>query len=324
VNLLFFDTECCDGRTLCSFGYVLTDGYFNVLKKEDIVINPEKRFALSSYGKTYINLGYPYEVFTRAPHFPSLYQKIRAVLEDGDCLICGHSADNDVLFLHTACERYNLPYIDFSYFDSQALYKKINGKETAQSLEAIAASLGVESAGLHRSDVDAEITMNVVQKMCEGKAANLEPMLLKYPQCVGFSKKGVWKRIERGEYARLSEAIDALEVDKNAPDHRLKGKKIAFSKDCERAEIRKMYPIARSLYEVGAFYVHSVFSAHYYVIHDTVPCKNAEKFTQAVEEGKLKVKIIKLSDLLKMLNTALDEIKEVPDDFFNTRPPYIK
>ena len=44
MNFLFFDCECskCSKTTskLCSFGYVLTDSNLNIIKKEDLLINP--------------------------------------------------------------------------------------------------------------------------------------------------------------------------------------------------------------------------------------------------------------------------------------------
>lgn len=42
MRYLFFDIECCNGRDICEFGYVITDTEFNVLEKNDFTINPEK------------------------------------------------------------------------------------------------------------------------------------------------------------------------------------------------------------------------------------------------------------------------------------------
>ena len=47
MDLLFFDIECCDGRHICEFGYVLTDLSFNVIEQDVITINPEMPFELS-------------------------------------------------------------------------------------------------------------------------------------------------------------------------------------------------------------------------------------------------------------------------------------
>ena len=46
MNYLFFDIECADGTHMCSFGYVLVDEKFNILEKDDILINPKCAFRL--------------------------------------------------------------------------------------------------------------------------------------------------------------------------------------------------------------------------------------------------------------------------------------
>ena len=46
MQYLSFDIECCDGKHICEFGYVITDENFKVTKKECYTINPEKPFNL--------------------------------------------------------------------------------------------------------------------------------------------------------------------------------------------------------------------------------------------------------------------------------------
>ena len=47
MRYLIFDIECCDGRHICEFGYVITNEKFEVLDKQVITINPEKKFNLT-------------------------------------------------------------------------------------------------------------------------------------------------------------------------------------------------------------------------------------------------------------------------------------
>ena len=75
MEYIFFDIECAncfngDGK-ICSFGYVITDRFFNILEKEDIVLpvaelniqyknsakledNVTIKTKVSDYGKFYI------------------------------------------------------------------------------------------------------------------------------------------------------------------------------------------------------------------------------------------------------------------------------
>lgn len=41
MKYLSFDIECCDGRHICEFGYVVADEKFNVLERDCITMNPE-------------------------------------------------------------------------------------------------------------------------------------------------------------------------------------------------------------------------------------------------------------------------------------------
>ena len=85
MKYLSFDIECADGgkATICSFGYVIADEQFNVLKKEDIVMNPDGKFFLEGRaGRPDVKLAYSKERFERAPKFPHFYARIKALLEN--------------------------------------------------------------------------------------------------------------------------------------------------------------------------------------------------------------------------------------------------
>ena len=74
MKYLFFDIECADGgkATICSFGYVIADMDFKIIKREDIIINPEGRFFLTGRaGRPDVELAYPIERFKKAPTFPT-------------------------------------------------------------------------------------------------------------------------------------------------------------------------------------------------------------------------------------------------------------
>ena len=51
MDLVFFDIECASvyktSAKICAFGYVVCDENFNIIKKEDILINPKGAFHLT-------------------------------------------------------------------------------------------------------------------------------------------------------------------------------------------------------------------------------------------------------------------------------------
>ena len=105
MKYLFFDIECADGgkATICTFGYVITDVNFNILKNEDIVINPESNFYLTGReGRPDIHLAYPPSTFKKAPNFKHFYNKIKNLVENKEYYIIGHSVRDDVTYLNKA------------------------------------------------------------------------------------------------------------------------------------------------------------------------------------------------------------------------------
>ena len=46
MRYLFFDIECCNGRNICEFGYVITDDKFNILKKKILQLTQKTNLIL--------------------------------------------------------------------------------------------------------------------------------------------------------------------------------------------------------------------------------------------------------------------------------------
>ena len=75
MKYVFFDIECaCVFKSvakICAFGYVLTDEQFNVLEREDILLNPKGKFHLTDRkGREGLVLPYEYEDFKTYPPSP--------------------------------------------------------------------------------------------------------------------------------------------------------------------------------------------------------------------------------------------------------------
>ncbi len=319
MNYLFFDIECSDGRHMCSFGYVLCDADFNVLKKEDILINPEAPFRLSRYGsEPQIQLGYPKEKFYGSPNFVARYEKIKRILEKKNQLVVGHSVLNDVNFLQIACERYGKPHFEYSFFDEQQIYKTLNeGKSVSTALEKIAETYGIEPESLHRSDDDSLTTMEIVERMC--KDLNMTPAELAeaYPLSKGKVENGIVKRFVTDPYKWFCSA--ALEVkDKgqkpakdSAPVGAKKvyaGKKVCFSTKLEKTIPLKIYTLVEKLTDLGAEYTDNPAECNVFIKHKTSKCY---RFIYASQHKG--IRIVPFETLLGDLHIKYDEI--VPYDF---------
>ncbi len=172
MNLLFFDIECAsvykNTAKICAFGYVLCDEHFNIIKKEDILINPKGKFHLTDgRGEHGLVLPYDYGEFKNYPLFPQVYKRIRELLEDKNNLVFGHATLNDVNYLNLETRRFKLPSFEFDFSDTQLMYMtSINDFSRQFGLEYITKDLDVEFTP-HRAADDAYATMRVMQALCK-------------------------------------------------------------------------------------------------------------------------------------------------------------
>ncbi len=189
MKYLFFDIECAnclngEGK-ICSFGYVLTDENFNVLKKRDIIINPKAPFLLGN-GKNGngIKLAYPLFRFDWAHTFPYYYQEIRRLLLSKDHFPIGFADDQDINFLLYTCKRYNLPTLYFDYLDVQSLDMVLSSSTQPRGLSFLIESFGLEKGVCHKSDEDALMTMEILSRLVSDSKMNLSKLIKQHPQVV--------------------------------------------------------------------------------------------------------------------------------------------
>ena len=239
MNFLFFDIECANSYgkhfSICSFGYCITNDNFEILKKEDLVINPESKFE-----KRLLNensdcpLAYTEDFFIKQPTFNFFYPKISDLLSKN--IVFGFSVKNDIKFLNSTCKRYKKTYIDFKAGDVQILIRKKYKKNP--SLSSLIESLGINFAHFtaHKSSDDAEMTMLVTREFC--KQEKIHPLDL-------YNKTQVTvepDEIERKDYFNKYRAYYHNKI------------KDLYSKNNDNLEIQLYKPIINKKYDVEQTY----------------------------------------------------------------------
>jgi len=186
-KFIFFDIECIQVASrdyIFSFGYVLCDQDFKVIKQEDILINPNIHFQVS----TGVKIHYGWNKISSQPTFIEFYEQIKSLLEDPNHQVMGHAIDNDIKFLYQECEEYKLPGFNFNFVDTQVLYDDFHHLDKRTSIETILNNYQIKPEILHRSDMDAFYNMVYVQKMCSEFKLNLEQIVDNPRNLKGLSK----------------------------------------------------------------------------------------------------------------------------------------
>ncbi len=202
MDYLFFDIECSEGRSICSFGYVLTDEFFCIKEKRDILINPQSYFHTGPWSKKArekdegISLAYPVGEFKAQPPFPAFYDILKGLLKRKDVQIVTFSGDNDARFLNIACTRYHMPCFNYTFIDVQRIYQDVEKLKDPISLEKTLAAFEIDVNGLiqHRSDDDAHITMLVTEALCRNTGKSLNQLVKESERALCFSKNYMPKK----------------------------------------------------------------------------------------------------------------------------------
>ncbi len=284
MKYLFYDCEVANSfdklSKICSLGYTLTDTKLNLIKKEDILINPEAPFDYHLYNKKYeVNLFYPKSEFRKAPNFSKRYEMIKELFS-GEVLVFGFAIENDVRFLLDGCKRYNLENIRFNYIDVQIVHKLYKKLDNYTSLDKALLDMNVviEETILHKSDDDAYITMRLLKSILEDSKLSLDELLdsigYKINSVDSFIKlldqRAAAKEKKRQEFIERNKILDKLtKLNYKALDgeYKLTGVKFAFS-----GKFYKCIDIAldcqKYIYDNGGMLVKKTDEANYLVVLD--------------------------------------------------------
>jgi DNA polymerase III epsilon subunit-like protein len=316
MNLLFFDIECASvyktAAKICAFGYVICDEQFNIIKKEDILINPKGKFHLTDgRGERGLVLPYKYEDFKNYPPFTAVYPKIKEMLEDKNNLVFGHSILNDIKYLQLETGRFNLPPFNFEFSDSQIMYMtKINDYSRQFGLEYITKDLNVEFTP-HRAADDAYATMKIVEAMCKMEGLSYDLLEKKLgikrgsvsgkgvvkPTSYGYETYVIEREKQKEERAKNRTRFYVFLSRKKAKKGgKLENYTFNFSRSIED-DLATSFELVTAIYEKGGKYTQKLEACNIYVCRDddiSVRTKNAR--------GRENLQIINLHDLSELLN----------------------
>lgn len=214
---LFFDIECanCFGGVgkMCSFGYVLVNQDWTILDEDDVVMNPETEFDWYLFDSKHgCKLAYSKDYFRAQHNFESFHSGIKKLMEASGRKILGFSVKNDMGFLQSACERYNLPSINYAAYDIAKIIDSANNVKNGKGLEEWCKIYKVSCENLvsHKSSDDAKMTMLLFKAFCEQNNETIDSLIEKNKGI----KLSLEKFLEQREISRhnkeIAEKISAL------------------------------------------------------------------------------------------------------------------
>ncbi len=312
MNYVFFDVECAnclngEGK-MCSFGFVKTDEAFHILKKKDILMNPNAKFLLGNVrtGEG-IKLAYPLYRFQRAFTFPKFYQEIKELLEDKDTICFGFAVHQDVSYLSYTCTRYSLPVIRFRFFDIQKMEQRMYQRKNPSGLDHLIEQFSLNSFTYHRSDDDALMTMEVFLRLLQEKNITVKESLELYPDCLNDTdyflfvlKENRLRKEKKKEVSKKREEFfncGELKEDLSHFDKFFWKKKFFVFYSVFAEEADEILKYKEVFYKKGGKIVYALEEADYIVLFDRKELEN----TRIPEEKKRKLKCISYRTFIENL-----------------------
>lgn len=334
LKYIFFDTECASHSGgvshICSFGYLICDRKYNILEKDDIIIDPKCAFDLESFEKSDFSLAYPEEYFRTFPDFSGAYERICRILTMPDSVLIGHSAACDAACISQSIDMYGLPRVDFTYLDTQKMHKHFGSNELV-SLNKLCGIYSVPLLREHKSDDDAEMTAGVTRAICSANGVSLEA-LLKQKELIGVLYNGVVHddlsaAFPIGDGCRMNNTarrlfkryLSSRRLDVT-PDPEFIGKRYCFDEYFENTRFCEMLYIVDILRGKGAEYTRNVPDCNIFVDFGINGGKSRRLFSaghsrSCGRKGKSK-KIISSGKLLLRLGITPEKLRSVssPED----------
>ena len=311
MKYLAFDIEAANGymlSSICSVGVVIADEHFNIVSRENIWINPKTKYNLNG---TRLNVGIDLhldkKLLDSSPDFSQVYAKISALLTDPQYLVLGHAVDADVRMLNKACQRYQLPSINFDFICSQLLYKLYKGDKEVKGLSKIADDLGV-TFNQHNSEEDAYVSMLTLKYLVESSGLTVDELLDKY-----HVRKGANKDFELTRPVSLNGQVSAKKLTQVAIE-RIKQyvssvKKVSdeyndrvfcLARSLELSDSEMLYEVLTKIVEKGGRYTAKLFKGNVYVCSPSPTAQDAmrEKRVEELSEQGL-LKAVTVQDILE-------------------------
>lgn len=355
MNYLFFDEESIDKlqKRACSFGYVLTDENFNVIKKENLFFNPElEKIRWDRHVINKIVKIDPQYIASLKQTFKTRYKKIKSLMSEENTICIGFAVANDIRYLLNMCLDYKLPCINFKYLDLERVAKEITNKPVESLSKEYIKWCNASPENAHNSLQDAIMTMEITKSICSKLNINLRDFTSNHPNDIGIVKDFCYgyntlSDIRQSKQTTLATAVNKPGhenwIEKNSKNNllfikyldylkrqkptknTLENKKISISLNYEMYNFQNMLKLASLISDAGGAYVKKPTMANIFVTYDKIydhrgkqiNCSKLRQVTKANNDGD-NIEIITFDAFLSKLNIdrqKLDNLEQININF---------
>ena len=175
MNVIAFDTECSrDFGThceMCSFGYVVADSELSVEISRKCYIKASK-----PTGRQKKAMRTPYERFSDAPEYPSIYPALKDIFDQEDTIFISHSPETDFRYICCMNRRYGQGQVSCKAYDILTVVRNYADIPN-YSLSGIMRTFGLKY-NRKEENADAKACIEILRYICKEERTTLEQLLL--------------------------------------------------------------------------------------------------------------------------------------------------
>lgn len=346
MKYLFFDLEYATSKggniKICEFGFVVTDEKFEILERDNFIINPNIFREEWDWRVVRKILTRRVSEYEDSPTFDEYYDDIVKLIKSAD-YVFGHSLNGDAKALNCDCKRYGLPSIDFKFYDIKEFYKQYNSTNRDISVGNILNDLQiVGEVGEHDAEVDSFNTMYEFKAMLERLEMTAQELIEICPSVVDYNVNYTVQSLEISKLLREERIQNILKGNddnlmlKNSKEARifvqfldnvlpdinepktLKDLKFSISINYEETHYKQMLNIVQILCNKGATYIRKASLCDIFVTYEIFnedgslkECTKTKYAKEAIENGS-NIKIVSFNEFVEMIGLTEEELDALP------------
>ena len=217
MKYLFYDLEYATSKggniKICEFGYVVTNEKFDVLERDNFIIDPNITRQDWDWWVIKNKLTRKVNEYENSPAFPHFYSNIKRLIDNADYVI-GHTLNGDAKAINIECQRYDMPSLDYDFYDVKNIFREYSNTKKDTSVANILVALGIDGEqNEHDAETDAYNTMIELKKMLDSLGFTFEELIQICTSANDRTENYVVDSIEKARIKREREFKDNLNGD---------------------------------------------------------------------------------------------------------------